>query len=556
MINMKYPPLVLILLLASLTSTAQAQLRPAEIAIIAVRGSRESERLAEYYAEQRKIPAENICLVVMPKGETLDREKWRWAVRPEIRKWLLDKDPQRQIRCLVTTWEVPLRIGPGKKDSPALLDYQDYLAGERAKRIALLRDITKEFEVLAPGVALASSDLSSNSTDSVSGAETEKSEQEQLQERLEKELQNAQARIRQLSDPQEQQQALAKVQQFATLVGGVQVLAQSLQGRIQAEGEHAPELTAEMERLRGMILAYLQMQQQLDSAAYGIERDTMLLDVLTRAGGLIQSIKWLDQQLSIAHKNETQASFDSELSLVMWPDDYQLLRWQPNYLRPNFEHSQLRDTFRTLMVARIDAPTLKLAKGLIDTAIQVEAKGLEGKVYLDARGIGKLDQENVPPGSYADFDRALLITAEGLKAQTSLEVVLDDKPELFQSGDCPNAALYCGWYSLGKYVDAFDWVPGAVAYHMASAEATTLHNEKSEVWCKRMLEEGVCATIGPVYEPYLIAFPRPNEFLALLIKGELSLVECYYQTKPFNSWMMTLIGDPLYRPFAKRNVRK
>ena len=255
-------------------------------------------------------------------------------------------------------------------------------------------------------------------------------------------------------------------------------------------------------------------------------------------------------------KNETGASFDSELSLVMWPDDYQLLRWQPNYLRPEYENSQLSKIYRTLMVARLDAPTLELAKGLVDTAIRVETEGLRGKVYIDARGIGKLKQANVQPGSYADYDRALLITAEGISKQTNLDVVLETSPKLFQPGECPDAALYCGWYSLGKYVDAFRWVPGAVAYHLASSEATTLHKPGSQVWCKRMLEEGVCATLGPVYEPYLVAFPRPNEFFGQILSGKLTLVEVYYRTKPYNSWMMTLIGDPLYRPFANSDVLK
>jgi hypothetical protein len=101
-------------------------------------------------------------------------------------------------------------------------------------------------------------------------------------------------------------------------------------------------------------------------------------------------------------------------------------------------------------------------------------------------------------------------------------------------------------------VDAFDWVPGAVGYHLASAEATTLRDPSSQVWCKKMLEKGVCATVGPVYEPYLVAFPRPDEFFSLLLRGDLTLVECYSLTNPFNSWMMTLIGDPLYRPFKYR----
>jgi len=533
----------------------QAALQPQEIAILVVRGSRESERLAEYYAEQRGIPTENICQVVMPRGETISREKWRWAIRPEIRKWLQDHDPQQQLRCLVTTWDVPLRIGRDKQDSPTLSRYQEYLEGERAKRIQLLHDLVAQFGLLAPGNSPRGAATGADSTTRAL-EDSESTEVQQLQKLLEKELQAAQARIRKLPDSQQRQRASAQLQHFAMAVGGIQILLESLQKQLPSDTEVASPLRSNFERLRGMLIAYTELQQQLTNTAPSIERDSTLLNILSRARGVIASIGWLDEQLKTITKNETNSSFDSELSLVLWPDDYPLLRWLPNYLRPEYKNSQLRDSYRTMMVARLDAPTLKLAKGLIDTAIQIEKQGLQGKVYLDARGIGKLDQSKVSPGSYADYDRALLITAQGLKEKTTLEVTLDKKGELFQPGDCPDAALYCGWYSLGKYVDAFDWAPGAVAYHLASGEATTLRNLKSQVWCKRMLEEGVCATIGPVYEPYLVAFPRPNEFFALLIQGELSLVECYYQTKPFNGWMMTLIGDPLYRPFANRNVQK
>jgi uncharacterized protein (TIGR03790 family) len=228
-----------------------------------------------------------------------------------------------------------------------------------------------------------------------------------------------------------------------------------------------------------------------------------------------------------------------------------LLRWQPNYLRPGFDNSQLPKVYRTLMVSRIDAPTLALAKGLIDTAIKVEKEGLRGKVYFDNRGIANIGSD-VVPGSYADFDRSLLITAKGIDELTDLDVVVETTPKLFQPGACQDAALYCGWYSLGNYVDAFDWKPGAVAYHLASFELDTLRDPGSHAWCKKMLEDGVCATMGPVYEPYLVSFPRPNEFFAMLLQGNLTLVECYYRSSPFNSWMMSLIGDPLYKPFKYR----
>jgi hypothetical protein len=69
------------------------------------------------------------------------------------------------------------------------------------------------------------------------------------------------------------------------------------------------------------------------------------------------------------------------------------------------------------------------------------------------------------------------------------------------------------------------------------------------VWCKRMLEEGVAATLGPVTEPYLFSFPLPDLFFPLLMTGKATLLEVYFLTVPQVSWMQILIGDPLYQPF-------
>ena len=96
---------------------------------------------------------------------------------------------------------------------------------------------------------------------------------------------------------------------------------------------------------------------------------------------------------------------------------------------------------------------------------------------------------------------------------------------------------------------AFKWNKGAVGYHVASSEATTLKQPGANVWCKRMLEEGVAATLGPVAEPYLFSFPLPDQFFPLLMTGKLTLLEVYFLTVPQVSWMQILIGDPLYQPF-------
>ncbi|TWT96161.1 hypothetical protein Pla108_32480 [Botrimarina colliarenosi] len=539
-------------------SLAPAALAPEEIAIIAARGNRESIGLATYYCRQRGVPEEQIIKVDVPAGESLDREKWRWAVRPEIQKWLAENDPNSKIRCLVTTWGIPLKITAGDPEK-ADKAYRAYLAAERTARTERLSQIASALDRLGGGAPLSDVLESIRENDA---AESEEDDFAKLKAQLEAALRSSQERIAQLTG-EPRRQAEAQLQQLATAAGGAAVMLQGLGQQVKAReaaGDEVPApLLRQYELLRGRLSAFAELQLLLDGRPPSFDRDELTLRLNEQTGGLLASVEWLAKQEAVARRNERGAAFDSELSLVHWPDGYELLRWQPNYLRGAFDGSQIRTAFPTLMVARLDGPDLRTAKRLIDDAIAVEkAGGLKGKAYIDARGLTELDGPPHDPGSYPDFDRTLLATARGIEALKSedgeprFEVVLNEQPELFAPGQCPDAALYCGWYSLAKYVDAFDWNQGAVAYHLASAEAVTLKEIDSQAWCKKLLEDGVAATIGPVMEPYLVAFPRPNEFFALLVQGELSLVEVYYRTKPFNSWAMTLIGDPLYRPYAKK----
>ena len=201
------------------------------------------------------------------------------------------------------------------------------------------------------------------------------------------------------------------------------------------------------------------------------------------------------------------------------------------------------------MVCRLDAPTVDDVKRLIDDSLFAEKNGLTGKAYFDARWP---DPERNDLKGYVYYDRSIHLAAEKIYDTYFMPVITDEKIELFQPGQCPDAALYCGWYKLAEYIDAFTWNKGSIGYHIASAECTTLKNKSSNVWCKRMLEKGIAATIGPVGEPYVQAFPIPELFFGLLVKGEMTLVECYFASLPFISWKMVLVGDPLYNPFEKK----
>ena len=88
-----------------------AELKPDEIAIIAVRTSWQSRELAHYYARTRGIPESHICLIDVPGQRNLPRDGWEQNVRPGIRRWIAEHNLQARLRCFVTTWDVPLKIG-------------------------------------------------------------------------------------------------------------------------------------------------------------------------------------------------------------------------------------------------------------------------------------------------------------------------------------------------------------------------------------------------------------------------------------------------------------
>lgn len=526
------------LLLSSLwTSFVRAALAPAEIGILAVKDNRESRAVAAYYAKVRSIPTENILEIQVPAEADLSRSQWATQVRPEIQKWLSEKDRAQKLKCLVTVWDVPLKIGADEGTS-STKPIVDYLTAERSRRIEVLNGFFQNLQALgAPAPEKPVLPLGADAP------------LQDIQTALDQLFVAAQSAVGKIEDAAQRERAVRQLQTIYFRAVGLNGMAQSLGRQVEASPENIQART-EFDVTRGRTVGLREGRVAMEGLAFSLEREPQLLALIQMSDGLLGSLAWIDEVREILQKNETYASFDSELSVVLWPD-YQLVRWQPNFLHYRYDDSPIREFKKVFMVSRIEAPTLKRTREIIDEAVKAEETGLEGKIYLDARGIAKLE-DRVPPGSYPDYDQAVLKTAELLKKQSTMEVVLDTAQEVFQPNTAADAAIYCGWYSLSNYVDAFTWKPGAIGYHMASGEATTLRAPESQVWCKRMLEDGVTATLGPTAEPYISAFPKPNEFLPLVLSGKYTLAEAYYRCQPHTSWTMTLIGDPLYNPFAKK----
>jgi len=239
------------------------------------------------------------------------------------------------------------------------------------------------------------------------------------------------------------------------------------------------------------------------------------------------------------------ASFDSELSLVK-KEHYDLNMWLPNpyYLGLRNQNIDIKRS-EVLMTSRLDGANTTIVKRIINDTIEAEKEGLKGSAYFDARWKDPGSEKEL--SGYAFYDRSIHGVSQLLLKENRINVVLNDENTLFQKGQCPDTALYCGWYSLAKYIDAFKWTKGSVGYHIASSECTTLKGEQSQVWCKKMLDNGIAATIGPVGEPYVQAFPVPRIFFNFLTEGYLTLAESYIISLPYLSWKMVLVGDPLYK---------
>jgi uncharacterized protein (TIGR03790 family) len=250
------------------------------------------------------------------------------------------------------------------------------------------------------------------------------------------------------------------------------------------------------------------------------------------------------------------ACLDSELSLLWWDSDmYRIAGRIPNpfYYGRILSVENPRPSIPILMVSRLDAPTPELAKRLVDHAVETEQRGLSGKVYVDAQGLNS----GGSPLGYGYYDQSLRNLAALFRRRTSYEVVLDNAERRFSlPREAPDVAVYVGWYKLRSYEDAFTFLPGSIGYHIASAEAISIHNPAELGWCKNALERGITVTLGSTDEPYLDSFPVPDEFFALFLTGHYSLVEVYTMTSRYTSWRMILFGDPLYNPWrGKRYVR-
>lgn len=237
--------------------------------------------------------------------------------------------------------------------------------------------------------------------------------------------------------------------------------------------------------------------------------------------------------------NTNGASVESELAF-MAVEGVPLERMVAN---PYFQKDGdiVGSDFPVLLLSRLDSPSPATTRRMMRDAVAVEKKGLWGWVVIDRGG----------PHKQGDM---WLDDIEKEAVSAGLACVKDTSGYMFPR-NYPlslDTAVYFGWYGMhvsGPFLDPdFRFRPGAVAVHIHSFSASTIRTAEHN-WCGPLLDRGAAVTLGNVREPFLTGSHYLNIFFDRLLKGY-TVVEAAAMSMPVLSWQSTVLGDPLYRPFA------
>lgn len=520
--------LTLLFLLAPIASA----LVPDQLLLIVNKHVPVGRTMAERYAAARHVPNGRIVELDLPINDEIAFDQYDRDVVAPLRAFLAEHHLQRQVTCLVTFYGLPLRIH-AKENTPAEKQELKQLQEEINRLAERAEPVVADLEALA---ASLDPSFKPPTTQNVTGEDRINAEAN----RVVAALAHVGTGIHGVTDEEKKKQILTSLLHDLGTLGGVVELDTRVAQPELANPATSPEQRKKWQDVHDRAVRASAQIAELQAKRYDPAARDQARKIAGQNLGLINTARLLASQAVYFETESTTSALDNELPLMWW-NDYRRTSALPNPL--NLQHASLH-TPPVMMVSRIDGPDEKSVFNLIDICPKVEAEGLRGAVALDSRGIK-------PPDAYGLYDQKIRDLAEFLKSKTSLTVVHDDKPELFPPHSVKDVAVYCGWYSVRRYVPCCEFVPGAVGFHIASFELANLHYAGETGWVRGLMRDGVVGTLGPVAEPYLTAFPDPNEFFPLLMTGKLTLSEVYWKTTPTVSWMITLVGDPLYNPFKK-----
>jgi uncharacterized protein (TIGR03790 family) len=509
-------------------------LTPEQVGVVVNTASEGSKLVGKHYMTARKIPAANLLEISTdPLLRGWSEQRYREVVVAALRKQLKEKHLEDQITCLVLTYDVPLTVNEAGVSAEDKAEFAGYVKalGEYCQ---LLEAAPGEYDAIAGDGAKT---LPAKAT-TQGGKLPTAAQIRAMEEKLLLAANGAMKRIEALA-PDLRGRAMQRFvevhQKFLGPAGVLEIIGAG------GTGPGAAETQKKIAAMRQEVDEGRRAAAQMVGEPLTIKTRQELLALRVKLYGVVGGAQQAQEWISRIDPQDSSSCLDSEL-MLLWYDDYSKAHWLDNpYSLDRWPVSRGGKLPKVMMVARVDGLRPQAAIEMIDTTLRVERDGMDGVAYFDARGI--------KDPLYASFDRDIVDAATYVSKNSTMKVVLDRNEALLQAANCPDAALYCGWYSKRAYKDSCQWKAGAVGYHVASWEMFTLHDEKETGWVSNLLQRGFCGTLGAVEEPTLGAFPKPSQFFPLLMCGDFTQGEVYFVTCPWMSWRVGYVGDPLYNPF-------
>ena len=213
------------------------------------------------------------------------------------------------------------------------------------------------------------------------------------------------------------------------------------------------------------------------------------------------------------------------------------------YNRSIFQRFNEDDTEFTLIVSRIDAPNLNIAKRIVDNGKIADTQSIaNGIFYIDPYSdkIGK--QAEIYTQKLLEFQSDVLPKLNLDSWSTTfmdpyIDVIIphvkDDSFTWSWFSDRANSTFFQDYNSIRIFF-----------YNADYDGAETIRDNNGKMWPFLSLDSNYSSSAGAMSNPTIEGFLNPTAFFKSLLNGG-TLGESYIYSLPFLNWAVTLFGDPL-----------
>jgi len=216
------------------------------------------------------------------------------------------------------------------------------------------------------------------------------------------------------------------------------------------------------------------------------------------------------------------------------------------YNRQIYSEYNSSDAEYALIVSRIDAPTLALAKNMVNNSNDLLKQYIiKGKFYLDpySNKLGILANEYTQ--DLLDFETR---TLTDIDLENFITTYIDPYIDVVIP-KVENDSFVWSWYSDRSNSSFFGTSTANIRGFLYNADADAAYTVRdSEIgrWCPLAVEAGYVNCAGAMSDPGYDAFLRPMPFYRSILNRS-TIGEAQLYATPFWDWTISFFGDPLSR---------